>query len=345
MSSMQLQSSPSTESPQSANPGSTSAVSEPTHGIDAVNSKRLDHPEESKPLRVYWPYAISLGIVHLLGFLAFFPYFYSTSGLILAVIAHTIFDGFGVSIGYHRLLTHRGFVCPKWLEHSMAICGICTLQDSPARWVAVHRMHHQHSDHQPDPHSPLVDFLWGHVGWLLFIDRRHDGVIHFERYVRDMLRDPFYLNMERKYMWLWVYLAHALVITIAGAITGALWYGTVAGATQLAASWFVWTVIVRTIFTLHVTWAVNSACHMWGYRNYETKDNSRNTWWVAYLTFGEGWHNNHHADQKSAMHGHRWFEFDPSWWAINLMKRVGLVSEVIGPKVRHGGKLDEVTGY
>jgi stearoyl-CoA desaturase (delta-9 desaturase) len=306
---------------------------------------KLEHPIETLPLRVYWPYAISLTIVHLLGLLAFFPSFFTTSGLILAIAAHILFDGFGVSIGYHRLLTHRGFECPRWLEHAMAICGICTLQDSPARWVAVHRMHHQHSDHRPDPHSPLVDFLWGHVGWLLFIDRRHDHVHHFERYVRDLLRDPFYLNMERKLMWLWVYLAQAAIITLAGFVTGWFWSGDVAGAVHLASSWFVWGVIVRTIFTLHVTWAVNSACHMWGYRNYDTRDNSRNTWWVAYVTFGEGWHNNHHADQRSAMHGHRWFEFDPSWWAIKSMERLGLVKHVIAPRVKHGGELDQPTDY
>jgi len=306
---------------------------------------KLEHPIETLPLRVYWPYAISLAIVHLLGLLAFFPSYFTYSGLALAIVAHVVFDGFGVSIGYHRLLTHRGFECPKWLEHAMAICGICTLQDSPARWVAVHRMHHQHSDHRPDPHSPLVDFLWGHVGWLLFIDRRHDGVHHFERYVRDLLRDPFYLNLERKLMWMWVYLAHAAVFTLAGFFTGWLWTGQVWGGVHLAGSWFVWGVIVRTIFTLHVTWAVNSACHMWGYRNYETRDNSRNTWWVAAVTFGEGWHNNHHADQRSAMHGHRWFELDPSWWAIKSMEKVGLIRNAISPRVKYGGELDVPTDY
>ncbi len=177
-----------------------------------VVPQSLEHPLETLPLRVYWPYAISLTVIHLLGLLALYPPFFSTSGLFVAIVAHILFDGFGVSMGYHRLLTHRGFECPRWMEHAMAICGICTLQDSPARWVAVHRMHHQYSDHRPDPHSPLVDFLWGHVGWLLFIDRRHDTVHHFERYARDLLRDPFYFRMERKLMWLWVYLAHALVI-------------------------------------------------------------------------------------------------------------------------------------
>ncbi len=226
MSSIQLKSDEAANQPQS---NSASPVVE-------NHLERLDYPLESQPLRIYWPYALSLIAIHILSLLALIPYFFSISALVVAAIAHTLFDGLGVSIGYHRLLTHRGFVCPKWLERTMAICGICTLQDSPARWVAVHRMHHQYSDHQPDPHSPLVDFLWGHVGWLLFIDRRHDGVHHFERYVRDLLRDRFYLNLERKFMWLWIYLIHAFVITILGYATGLLLTGTQEGAIQLAGS-------------------------------------------------------------------------------------------------------------
>ncbi|MFN9345104.1 MAG: acyl-CoA desaturase [Planctomycetota bacterium] len=294
--------------------------------------KKLEHPIETQPLTVYWPYALSLLAVHLLGVLAFFPSLFSWSGLIVAIATHVLFDGLGVSIGYHRLLTHRGFECPQLHEHFIAICGICTLQDSPARWVAIHRMHHQHSDHQPDPHSPWVDFLWGHVGWLLFIDRRHDGVVHFERYARDLLRDPFYFRLERKLMWFWVYVMHAAIIVGIGYLYGLATGSSNSQALWLAASWFTWGVIARTIFTLHVTWAVNSVCHTWGYRNYETRDQSTNSWWVAMFTFGEGWHNNHHADQRSAQHGHRWFELDPSWWAINLMAKVGLAWNLVGPR-------------
>lgn len=299
-------------------------------------------PKETQPIRIFWHYAIPLAVVHILALLVFLPSNFSWSGLLVGVITHCLFDGLGVSIGYHRLLTHRGFQCPKWLEHMFAIFGICTLQDSPARWVAVHRMHHQFSDHQPDPHSPWVTFLWGHVGWLLVRDRRHDTVFHFERYVRDMLRDPFYLRVEKHLVWFWIYVVHALVI-------GALGYGyglalsmSSSEALHLAWTWLVWGVFARTVFTLHVTWAVNSVGHMWGYRNYETRDNSTNSWWVALLTFGEGWHNNHHADQRSARHGHRWWELDMSWHTIKLMETIGLISHVIGPRVRPQMALSDV---
>jgi stearoyl-CoA desaturase (delta-9 desaturase) len=136
-----------------------------TPAISAPVTGHLAIPEEAQPIRIYWIYALSLGMVHLLSLLALVPSLFSISGLVVLVVTHILFDGLGVSIGYHRLLTHRGFQCPRWLEHLFAILGICTLQDSPARWVAVHRMHHQHSDHQPDPHTPLVTFFWGHVGW------------------------------------------------------------------------------------------------------------------------------------------------------------------------------------
>jgi len=308
----------------------------PDQSVSAGRTPGMSRPAETLPTRVFWPYAISIWLVHALSLLALAPWFFSTSGLIVLVVTHFLFDGLGVSIGYHRLLTHRSFACPKWFEHLLAIFGICTLQDSPARWVAIHRMHHQHSDKPADPHSPWVTFFWGHMEWLLVKDRRHDSVFHFERYCRDLLRDPFYQKVERKLMWLWIYLAHAVAITAMGYAFGLYQEGTRQAAFQMAASWLVWGVFLRTVFTMHVTWAVNSVCHKWGYRNYQTRDESTNSWWVALLTFGEGWHNNHHADPRSARHGHRWFEFDMSWFLIRLFEKIGLASQVVGPRLRLG---------
>jgi fatty-acid desaturase len=295
----------------------------------------LDYPEATKPLRLVWTYAIVLGGIHLIALLAFLPglssWLFTWSGLVLAVLGHFTFGMFGVTIGYHRLLTHRGFSCPKWFEHMLAIFGMCNLQDSPARWVAIHRLHHQHSDHQPDPHSPLANFLWSHVGWVIYRHRELDRTSHYERYVRDLLRDPFYLRMERKGGWFFVFAAHALLITLAGALYGFVVGGSGAESLRVAASWYVWAVAVRTVFVLHGTWAVNSLTHVAGYRNYETRDNSRNNWLVALWSHGEGWHNNHHAQPRAARHGHRWWEFDMSWYMILIMEKIGLVKDVVRP--------------
>jgi stearoyl-CoA desaturase (delta-9 desaturase) len=306
---------------------------EPRRGAAAEPAAgRLDIPEASQPVVIYWRYLVVLALVHVYALAAFFPWFFSWSGVIAAVAGHFIFGMLGITIGYHRLLTHQGFTCPKWFEHTLAILGICTLQDSPTRWVAIHRVHHKESDHQPDPHSPLAGFLWGHVGWLVVQNRDHRDVFCYERYVRDLLRDPFYMALERKGLWFWIYVAHAVVITAIGAAIGWFTAGTAAETVRMASSLLVWGVFVRTVVVLHGTWAVNSLSHLWGYRNYATTDNSRNNWLVALLAHGEGWHNNHHADQRAAAHGHRWWEFDMSWWVIRGLEAVGLVKDVVRPK-------------
>lgn len=296
----------------------------------------LEIPEASQPVAIEWDYLAALALVHAAALLAFLPWFFSWVGVAAAIAGHFLFGMLGVTIGYHRLLTHQGFTCPKWFEHALALLGVCTLQDSPARWVAIHRMHHKESDHQPDPHSPLAGFLWGHVGWLLVKSRDHRSVFCYERYVRDLLRDPFYVALERRRTWFWVYVAHAALITAIGFAIGWFSTGTLAGAGQLAASMLVWGVFVRTVAVLHGTWAVNSVAHVWGYRNYETTDNSRNNWIVALLSHGEGWHNNHHADQRAAAHGHRWWELDMSWWVIRALEAVGLVRDVVRPRSWRG---------
>ncbi|TWU08198.1 acyl-CoA desaturase [Stieleria varia] len=335
-------------------PGSSAAVEtesavEPTasneqatdEAIDLAKSigdpQRLPPPEETRPVRILWQYAGVLGFVHVVALLAFLPWtagwLFTWSGLVFAVLGHFVFGMLGITIGYHRLLTHRGFTCPVWLEHTLAILGMCNLQDSPARWVAIHRMHHQHSDKQPDPHSPLVSFLWGHVGWVLVRHRDLDRTIHYERYVRDLLRDRFYLQLERRGGWFFVFLAHVSVIVMAGAIIGAVVSGgQFSEILRYAASYAVWAVAVRTVFVLHGTWAVNSIGHVFGYKNYKTRDESRNNWLVALWSHGEGWHNNHHAEPRSAAHGHRWWEFDMSWRVIQVLEFLGLAKDVVRPK-------------
>lgn len=311
---------------------SASGDSTPTKVRD-FNAQRLEYPETAIPIRLSPEYAIALTLAHLLALLAFIPWLFSWAGVAAMVFGHLTFGMLGITVGYHRLLTHQGFTCPKWLEYTFAIMGTCTLQDSPARWVAIHRQHHKHSDERPDPHSPLVSFLWGHMGWLFVINRDHSDLSQFEKYVRDLLRDPFYLRLERNSLWLGIYLVHAIVFLLVGLAVGYVTTGTTMGAVQFGLSIFVWGVFVRTVFVLHGTWAVNSITHVWGYRNYTTTDNSRNSFLVALLAHGEGWHNNHHADQRAASHGHRWWEFDMSWWVIRGLEMVGLAKNVVRPKV------------
>jgi len=154
----------------------------------------------------------------------------------------------------------------------------------------------------------------------------------YAKYVPDLLRDPFYTRLERPGAFLMVFVIQALVIVAAGAVFG-YFAGGADEAVRYAASWAVWGVVVRTVFVLHGTWAVNSLAHMYGYRNYDTPDVSTNNWLVALLAHGEGWHNNHHADPRAASHGHRWWELDMSWWVIRTLEALGIIKNVVRPKV------------
>ena len=286
----------------------------------------MDRPSDVAS-RIVWPYLIVFVTFHLALLTLAVPAFFSWTGVVLFLVTHMVFDWLGIGLCFHRTLTHGGLVMPKWLERTFALFGVFTLMDTPARWVAIHRRHHQFSDEQHDPHSPLVSFFWGHMEWLV---RKNEGMAKwdfYDKYARDILRDPFYFWLEKKTVWWWVYLAHAMVFFVAGFAIGYARAGTNEGL-RFGTSLFLWGAIYRTVFTWHVTWAVNSVSHRWGYRNYETRDNSFNSWWVALLTGGEGWHNNHHAHPVSAAHGHRWWEVDPTWWAIRTLEALGLAHEV-----------------
>ena len=295
----------------------------------------ISRPDTADRGRILWPYVIAVAGFHALLALAFVPWLFSWTGLLLIPLGNYLFCSLGIGAGYHRLLTHRSYRCPKWLEHTLAVLGVCSLQDSPARWVMIHRLHHQHSDKQPDPHSPLVNWFWGHVGWLLVENRQLAKMATYERYARDILQDPFYLRLERGYLWVWLYVGHAVLFYLIGLVAGLLTTGTVLGGVQFGLSLLLYGVIYRTIYAWHVTWGVNSLAHMWGYRNYETNENSRNNWFFALATNGDGWHNNHHADPRSAAHGcHRWWEIDVTYLTIRCFQLVGLASDVVPPR-RH----------
>jgi len=271
-------------------------------------------------------------VIHLLALLAFVPWLFSWTGAILAFVGLYVFGTLGISICFHRLLTHRGMVFPKPLEHAFAILGICSMQDTPARWVAMHRRHHEHSDGQPDPHSPLVNFFWAHMGWLMFKNRDLTRLGLTNRYAKDVLRDRFYVMVERKGPWLSIVAASWLIFFAGGFIAELLLGGTAIQALQFGLSLLVWGVFVRIVLVWHNTWAVNSVTHVWGYRNYETDESSRNNLLVGYLSAGEGWHNNHHAHPRSARYGHMWWEIDVSWLTIRLLEVMGLAHKVVRPR-------------
>jgi stearoyl-CoA desaturase (delta-9 desaturase) len=235
--------------------------------------------------------------------------------------------GFGVTIGYHRLLTHRAFQTHKPLEYGLAAAGSMAVQGPVIDWVADHRKHHAHTDEEGDPHSPHVGHgsglagLWhAHVGWLF----DSNGMASRRKYAPDLIEDPGMRLLNRGFPWLvgvtlLLPFAAGLLITgtLAGGLTGLLWGG-----------------LVRIFLVHHVTWSINSICHFHGTRRFATDDHSTNVWWLSLASLGEAWHHNHHAFPRSAFHGLRWWELDPSGAVIRGMRRVGLAWNVvaIGPE-------------
>jgi stearoyl-CoA desaturase (delta-9 desaturase) len=298
----------------------------------APQLRPIELPEGVQPYRIDWVNVAVIGTIHALALLAFLPIYFNWAAVIVAIICARLFGLIGVNIGYHRLLTHRGFKCPKWLEHTFVIIAICCAEDTPARWVAVHRRHHEKSDEQPDPHSPLAGFFWSHIGWLLVKNPDLSRLGIYDRYARDILRDPFYVALERHQWQLKILLIQINVFFFAGLLAGFAMGGSWSEAVVFGLSIVIWAVFVRTVFVWHQTWAVNSLTHLWGYRSYATDEDSRNNWFVGLWAHGEGWHNNHHADQRSARHGHRWWEFDTTYLTIRLFEKLGLVWDVVQPR-------------
>ena len=279
---------------------------------------------------------------HVLALVALLPYFWTWWSVPILLVGNAVFGSIGINLGYHRLLTHRSVTVPRWLEKTFTVLGICSLEGPPLQWVAVHRMHHQHSDLDGDPHSPAHGFYWGHVGWTYVDDRalKADAA----RYIPDLISDPFQKWLHKKSRWTYVYFAHVAVIVLAAVLLGLAVDFSWAGLAKGAAYGLVWGVIVRTVYVWHITWLVNSAAHRWGYKNYSTGDDSRNNWVVAVLTNGEGWHNNHHAAPRSASHGHRWWELDLTYSFVRGLELVGLAKGVVPVKVANYKKIGATAG-
>ena len=255
-------------------------------------------------------------VFHLgaLGALFLFSWQRMAAMAVLYVLAINV----GIGMCYHRLLTHRGYQTPKWVEYLMTLCATLSLEGGPIFWVSTHRVHHQLSDQDGDPHTPREGAWWAHAGWVMFGEALHAQTeVLASRYAPDLGRDRFHVWLS-KYHW--------IPITVTGlALFAGGWY---LGGPVNALGMVLWGVFLRVTLGLHATWLVNSATHLWGSRRFETRDDSRNSWWVALLTGGEGWHNNHHAHPVSARHGLAWYEIDPNFWGIWLLSKVGLARKV-----------------
>jgi fatty-acid desaturase len=269
-----------------------------------VTTNVLALPRREKPNFIT---SIVLIVLHVGAIAALFMFSWRALAITAALYWMTI--GWGISLGYHRLHTHRSYQCPRLLEYFFAFCGAMTLEGGPIFWVATHRIHHQKSDQAGDPHSPRDGAWWAHVGWILFGETNHNNTKMMSKYAPDLAKHRFYVWLNN-YHWVPTVVLAAVLLAIGGLPL------------------MLWAVCVRIVVGLHATWLVNSATHLWGSRRFETKDDSRNSWWVALLTFGEGWHNNHHAHPTSARHGLAWYEFDISWISLKLMKLVGIAKGV-----------------
>ena len=241
-------------------------------------------------------------------------FMFSWKLLAISIFLYWIATGLGISMGYHRLHTHRSYKLPIAIEYFFAVCGTLSLEGGPIFWVATHRIHHQHSDKPGDPHSPRDGAWWSHMGWLLTGETKHNNTRLMAKYAPDLARDPFYVWLN-EYHWVSTLVLAVLLYAIGGLPL------------------FLWGTCVRVVFGLHATWLINSATHMWGRRRFDTRDDSRNNWLVALITFGEGWHNNHHAHPTSARHGLAWYEFDVSWIQIKLLRFLGIAKSVHTAKV------------
>jgi len=261
---------------------------------------------EPPPHPYSWRTVAVLLTVHAGALLA--PFTFTKSGALLALVLYCL-NCLGITTGYHRMLTHRSFKARKWLAYLLVTLGALSAQAGPATWVAIHRMHHANSDDEEDPHNASHGFWWAHMGWMLHLTPRRLDPQFTQKFARDILEDRFYRLLDRIFFPLCL-LSGVAVYAVGG------W------------PWVIWAMFLRIAAVFHATWLVNSAAHMFGYRSYPTGDRSTNCWWVALLTFGEGWHNNHHAFPTSASHGRRWWEIDLSWQLIKLLDRAGWIWDI-----------------
>jgi stearoyl-CoA desaturase (delta-9 desaturase) len=282
--------------------------------------------------RKTWPEQVSLAIFLVVPFAALvaavpvlWGWGLSWRDAVIATFLYAL-SGLGVTVGFHRYLTHRSFKARRWVRIALAIAGSMALQNSPTQWVADHRRHHRFSDREGDPHSPwrygtsfralAKGFFYSHTGWLFDWDMTDES-----QYAPELVADPDIAWVSRTFVW-W-----ATISLLVAPLVGGLWSWSWQGALTA----FFWGSLVRICLLHHVTFAINSVCHITGRRPFRTRDHSQNVWWLAILSFGESWHNFHHAEPTSARHGVRMFEIDTSAMLIKVMEKLRWVTDVRWP--------------
>ena len=261
----------------------------------------------SRAGKLNWNTITAVGLFHVFAIVALFTF--SWQNFLAAFILWWLAGSLGIGVGYHRLLTHRGFTTPKWLEYTLSVFGTIALQSGPLTWVTTHRLHHALTETDKDPHSPRNGTYWAHMGWIFRGTAQNQSWATMVRYCPDITKDRFQVALNKYY-----YVPTVITAIILFAIGGF--------------SMVLWGIALRTVIGWHFTWLVNSATHLWGTRRFETRDDSRNNALIAAVTFGEGWHNNHHAYPRSAKHGLAWYEVDINWIQIWALKKVGLFKQV-----------------
>jgi stearoyl-CoA desaturase (delta-9 desaturase) len=270
--------------------------------------QRIEPAVEKSYEGINWSTSITMVIFHIMSVVALF--FFTWQALAVTIFLWWVSGSLGVGMGYHRLLTHRGYKTPKLVEYFLTLCATLSLESGPINWVATHRIHHQHTEVPgADPHTPREGGWWAHMGWILTGTAQQYSEETLRRYAPDLYKDRVHRLINQFFY---------VPLIISGVILYAL------------GGWpfLMWGVFFRVTFGLHATWLVNSATHMWGTRRFETTDDSRNNWWVALLSFGEGWHNNHHAHPVAARHGLKWYEIDMNWWGIRTLQLFGLAKNI-----------------
>lgn len=276
---------------------------------------------QAKSLRIHWNTIVAVTLFHIAAVAALFTF--SWQNFAAFAILWWVAGSLGIGLGYHRLMTHRGFKTPKWFEYFLTVCGMLALQSGAISWVTTHRLHHAFTETDKDPHSPTKGLYWAHIGWIFQGTAQIQSQTTMNRYSPDLMKDPIHRFMNR-YYW---------VVTIIAAI--ALYF--IGGFSMV-----LWGIGLRTVFGWHSTWLVNSATHTWGTRRFESRDTSTNNGWIAAITFGEGWHNNHHTFPRSAKHGLTWREIDLNWIQICIFEKLGLIKDVYAYDLKAEENSDEI---